>query len=54
MLTDRLAFGLVPQLGAKGIISARETLENQASFRENGPVIAGQDWIDGRQAARLL
>jgi hypothetical protein len=34
--------------------SFRETLENQASLRENGPVIAGQDWIDGRQAARLL
>ena len=32
----------------------RETLENQASLRENGPVITGQDWIDGRQAARLL
>lgn len=32
----------------------RETLENQAGSRENGGVIAGQDWINGRQAARLL
>jgi hypothetical protein len=35
-------------------LPARETLENQASLRENGPVITGQDWIDGRQAAQLL
>jgi hypothetical protein len=32
----------------------RETLENPARLRENGAVIAGQDWVDGRQAARLL
>ena len=36
------------------ILGIKETLENQASLRENGPVITGQDWIDGRQAARLL
>jgi hypothetical protein len=29
----------------------RENLENQPSSRENRPLIAGQDWIDGRQAA---
>jgi hypothetical protein len=33
---------------------ARETLENQRHSRDNGPVIAGQDWVDGRQTARLL
>jgi hypothetical protein len=27
---------------------ARETLENPAHLRENGFVIAGQDWGDGR------
>jgi hypothetical protein len=32
----------------------RETLENPARLRENGAVITGQDWVDGRQAARLL
>ena len=34
-------------------INVRETLENPASLRENGAVIAGQDWGDGRQAARF-
>ncbi len=33
---------------------ARETLENPARLRENGAVIAGQDRVNGRQAARLL
>ena len=33
---------------------ARETLENQRHSRDNGPVIAGQDWVDGRQAARTV
>jgi len=32
----------------------RETLENQGHSRDNVPVIAGQDWVDGRQTARLL
>ena len=32
-------------------VSARETLENQASPRENG-VIAGQDWNDGSAPIR--
>lgn len=32
----------------------REALENQASLSENAPLIAGQDLIDRRQAARLL
>jgi hypothetical protein len=32
----------------------KETLENQRHSRDNGPVIAGQDWVDGRQTARLL
>ncbi len=32
----------------------RETLENQAHLRDNGPVMAGQGWVDGRQATRLL
>ena len=34
--------------------SFRETLENPARLRKNEPVIASQDWVDGRQAARLL
>ena len=34
--------------------SARETLENQHHSRDNGSVIADQDWGDGWQAARLL
>ena len=32
-------------------ICSRETLGNSG---ENGPVIAGRDRVDGRQAARLL
>lgn len=32
----------------------KETLENEASPSENGVVITGQDWIDGRKAAWLL
>ena len=32
----------------------RETLENPGHSRDNGPVIAGQDWVDGRQTTRLL
>jgi hypothetical protein len=32
----------------------KETLENPAHLRENEPVTAGQDWVDGRQAAWLL
>jgi hypothetical protein len=32
---------------------AKETLENPANLRENWTVIAGQDWVDGWQAARL-
>ena len=31
----------------------RETLENPAHLRENGAVITGQDWVNGRQAARF-
>jgi hypothetical protein len=31
----------------------RETLENPAHLRENRPVIAGMDWVDGKQAAWL-
>ena len=30
-----------------------ETLENPAHLRENSPVIAGMDRVDGRQAAWL-
>jgi len=33
---------------------AKETLENSVRLRVNGVVIAGQDWGDGRQAARFL
>ena len=33
---------------------SRETLENPAYLRENEPVTACQDWVDGRQAAWLL
>lgn len=32
----------------------RETLENPADLRDNGPVIAGPDKGDGRQAAWFL
>ena len=32
----------------------KETLENQGQSRENGPVMAGRDWSDERQAAWLL
>ena len=32
------------------LISVGETLENPAILRENGPVIAGVDWLDGDQA----
>ena len=32
----------------------KETLENQGHSRDNGNVIASQDWGDGRQAAWLL
>jgi hypothetical protein len=35
-------------------ILPRETLENPGISRDNGPVIAGQDRGDGRQAAWLL
>ncbi len=47
-----------PTIGSPGhqhlkLKSPRETLENPASLRENGVVIAGQDWVDGRQAARI-
>jgi hypothetical protein len=31
----------------------RETLENPAHLRENRPVMAGMDWVDGKQAAWL-
>ena len=34
--------------------ATRETLGNPGDPRDNGLVITGQDWIDGRQAARLL
>ena len=32
----------------------RETLGNPANSRDNGPVNKAQDWVDRRQAARLL
>ena len=32
----------------------KETLENPGQLREHGSVIAGQDSVDGWQAARLL
>ena len=35
-------------------LGTRETLENPAYLRENEPVTACQDWVDGRQAAWLL
>jgi hypothetical protein len=35
-------------------LPARETLENPGHLRDNGVVVAGQDWGDGRQAARFL
>jgi len=33
--------------------ASRETLENPAHLRENRPVMAGMDWVDGKQAAWL-
>jgi hypothetical protein len=36
------------------VIPSKETLANRTNPRENGPVIAGLDWSDGRQAARFL
>jgi len=33
---------------------SRYSLENQGIPGENGAVIAGQDWLDGPQAARAL
>jgi hypothetical protein len=30
-----------------GLVAVKETLENPARLRENEPVIAGQDWVDG-------
>ena len=35
------------------LAGVKETLENPAHLRENEPVTAGQDWVDGRQAAWL-
>jgi hypothetical protein len=35
-------------------ISAKETLGNPGDPRDNDAVIAGQDWVDEWQAARLL
>lgn len=32
----------------------KETLENLAHLRDNGSVMAGQGWVNGRQATRLL
>ena len=32
----------------------RETLDNRPRPSENGVLIGGEDWGDGRQAARLL
>jgi len=40
--------------GAAGAYAIRETLENPGNLRDNGSVIAGQDWGNGRQAAWLL
>ena len=34
--------------------STKETLENPIHLRDNGPVMAGQDLVDGRQVTRLL
>jgi hypothetical protein len=39
---------------AAQVDKARETLENQRLLRDNGSVIAGQNWVDGRQATGLL
>ena len=35
-----------------GVCLPKEALENQRHSRDNGPVIADQDWGDGRQAAQ--
>jgi hypothetical protein len=42
----------VEQLGTTP--SANGSLENRTYPRENGPLIAGQDWFDGLHAARFL
>ena len=39
---------------SSALATSKETLENQGHLRDNGSVIASQDWGDGRQAAWLL
>jgi hypothetical protein len=53
---DRIGVsGIKGKDGPKAIsTTTRETLANRTNPRENGPVIAGLDWSDGRQAARFL
>jgi hypothetical protein len=36
------------------LLAAKEALENPAQLRNDEVVISGQNWVDGRQAARLL
>jgi hypothetical protein len=36
------------------LLMPRETLDNRPRPSENGVLIGGEDWGDGRQAARLL
>ena len=47
----RFKYGSETELLRSVVTGVKENLENQSSSRENRPLIAGQDWIDGRQAA---
>ncbi|MCP9821018.1 DUF4160 domain-containing protein, partial [Synechococcus sp. Cruz-9H2] len=40
-------------VGLSSSLGFRETLENPARSRDNGPVITDQDWADGWQAAGI-
>ena len=51
-IIDRRSFEEFIRLGVMN--SIKETLENQRLLRDNGSVIAGQNWVDGRQATGLL
>jgi hypothetical protein len=53
----RKSFGgwlrVVVEIKSPVVAGAWETPENPGHPRDNSPVIAGQDWVDGRQTARL-
>ena len=56
MKSTKLVSLMAAAVGASIVLSpsdAKETLENPAHLRDNRTVIAGMDWVDGRQAAWL-